>query len=447
MMAPALSRPADRQRPQHPPDQHHRKHRPHEILPLPGTNQRLRPTLHIGSTPTNTSVRLLISPTARSIQFERGLCPRNPSREEVSEWGRSPPPSLNSKFFSRHRALAQVPRGPREDDGALLHDVAAVAHVERHARVLLDEQDGDARALELGDHLADVSDEGRRESLRRLVHQDDARARHHHARDGEHLLLAAGEGLAGLIDPLGQPRKVAEYLVEPRAPDAARAIADGGEAQLQILAHGEAGEDAAVLGHEADAQPRDLMGRAAGQRVAVELDGASPGREEAHGGLDQRGLAHAVPAQQRHRLALAHLEGHAEEDRRGAVARVHVPYAQHRSISRAASMGPRASRSSLAPAQSSTPPRYASTTFASCRIASGGPSAIFSPKCKTATRSEMPMTTLMSCSISSTESARSRAIVRTSAVASLVSPGVMPAVGSSSRRRVGCVARARQISR
>ena len=81
------------------------------------------------------------------------------------------------------------------------------------------------------------------------------------------------------------------------------------------------------------------------------------------------------------------------------------------------------------------------------RIASGGPSAIFCPKWSTAIRSEMPMTTLMSCSISSSVSPRASAIRRISAVASLVSPGVMPAVGSSRRSSVGFVARARQISR
>jgi len=62
-------------------------------------------------------------------------------------------------------------------------------------------------------------------------------------------------------------------------------------------------------------------------------------------------------------------------------------------------------------------------------------------------RSEIPITTLMSCSISRSVSPRSRTVARMSAVASLVSPGVMPAVGSSSSSSVGSVASARQISR
>src|SRR6267378_3392560 len=43
-------------------------------------------------------------------------------------------------------------------------------------------------------------------------------------------------------------------------------------------------------------------------------------------------------------------------------------------------------------------------TRGSLRMASGVPSAIFSPKCSTATRSEIPITTDMSCSISSSVS-------------------------------------------
>src|SRR5437867_2553972 len=62
-------------------------------------------------------------------------------------------------------------------------------------------------------------------------------------------------------------------------------------------------------------------------------------------------------------------------------------------------------------------------TRGSWRIASGVPSAIFSPKCSTATRSEIPITTDMSCSISSRVSPRSRTTLRMRAVASRVSPG------------------------
>src|SRR5207253_1074729 len=107
----------------------------------------------------------------------------------------------DAQLFTRDRALSKLLRGGLEDDRALLHDVAPVAHGERDARVLLDQQYGHAQPLELEDHVADVPDERGRQPLRGLVHQDQPRAGHHHARDREHLLLATGERLARLIDP------------------------------------------------------------------------------------------------------------------------------------------------------------------------------------------------------------------------------------------------------
>ena len=89
----------------------------------------------------------------------------------------------------------------------------------------------------------------------------------------------------------------------------------------------------------------------------------------------------------------------------------------------------------------------AGMTPGSVRMTSGGPSAIFLPKWSTAMRSEIPMTTLMSCSMRRSVNPRSRTMARISAVASRVSPGVIPAVGSSRSNSVGSVASARQISR
>src|SRR5687767_13483783 len=88
--------------------------------------------------------------------------------------GNTPLRVLNSEFLPGHRAVAELARRGLEHDEAFLHDVAAVAHAQGHARVLLDEQDGHAKALQLADHVADVADECRRKPLRRLVHEDDA---------------------------------------------------------------------------------------------------------------------------------------------------------------------------------------------------------------------------------------------------------------------------------
>src|SRR5207247_9738587 len=162
------------------------------------------------------------------------------------------PSSSHAELLARDRALAQLVGGALEDDRALFHDVATVAHVERHARVLLDQQHGDAEPLELGDHLADVTHHGGRQALGGLVHEDDTRPRHHHARDGQHLLLTARDRLARLVETFPQARKVIEHLAETLAAERGRPAAHGREAALQILAPGAPGQAAAVRGPEAD---------------------------------------------------------------------------------------------------------------------------------------------------------------------------------------------------
>src|SRR5437870_13585149 len=126
------------------------------------------------------------------------------------------PPSrvLDAQLLTGHLAVSELRRRPLEHDGALLHDVAAIADAEGHARVLLDEQDGDAEPHQLADHVPDVADERGSEPLGGLVHQDEPRARHHHAGDGEHPLLAAGHRLRGLVDALAQAGEMSEDLLE-----------------------------------------------------------------------------------------------------------------------------------------------------------------------------------------------------------------------------------------
>ena len=65
-------------------------------------------------------------------------------------------------------------------------------------------------------------------------------------------------------------------------------------------------------------------------------------------------------------------------------------------------------------------------------ISAGPPSAIFSPRSSTVMRSETRMTTLMSCSMSSTDTFFSSRTRCTKSVNTADSRGFMPAVGSSS---------------
>ena len=53
--------------------------------------------------------------------------------------------------------LLDVGRGDHVDDAAVLHHVVAVGDGGGEAEVLLDQQDGEAAALELADDLADAA--------------------------------------------------------------------------------------------------------------------------------------------------------------------------------------------------------------------------------------------------------------------------------------------------
>ena len=164
----------------------------------------------------------------------------------------------------------------------LEHD-RAIRDRERHRRVLLDEHDGDALAVDLADHLAELLDDARRQAQRGLVEQQHARAGHQRAADREHLLLAAGEQAGGLAGALGENR---EQLVDPAAGALARRLVACRQASgAEVLRDRQAGEDPPALGHlhqpaagdvgrvAADQAPARKRHRAAGDRAALPAQG------------------------------------------------------------------------------------------------------------------------------------------------------------------------------
>ena len=94
---------------------------------------------------------------------------------------------------------------------AVDHDVAAVGELERVEGVLLDQEDGQLLVgVELPDGGENLPRDQRREPERRLVEQQQPRPAHQRARDRQHLLLAAGQRAAALVQALLQPRKQRE---------------------------------------------------------------------------------------------------------------------------------------------------------------------------------------------------------------------------------------------
>ena len=98
----------------------------------------------------------------------------------------------------------------------LLHDIDALTGRQRQRYVLFDQQDRDILLVQDVDDVLDLGDHSRHQAFGWLVEQDDLGLQHHGAGDRQHLLLAARQRAAGLIAPLGQHRKIGEYLVEQR---------------------------------------------------------------------------------------------------------------------------------------------------------------------------------------------------------------------------------------
>src|SRR5262249_45424609 len=103
------------------------------------------------------------------------------------------------------------------------------------------------------------------------------RIAHQRARDGEHLLLAAAHMGAAAMGDVAEIGKDGEGLV--RGPRWGRAavwmVADPLPADVEIFGDGEVGEDAPVLGHEAEPAARDLERLEIGDVFAEKTDGAA----------------------------------------------------------------------------------------------------------------------------------------------------------------------------
>src|SRR2546425_863237 len=219
-----------------------------------------------------------------------------------------------------------------------LEQVCVVRDLERLPCVLLDHEDGEAARVDLPDLLEQALDDLGREAQRGLVHDQQPRLGDEGARDGEHLLLAAGQRAGELAPPLAQERKQREHLVDARRE--ARTVAPRERAHLEILVDGERREELSALGHPGHAELVDAVRRRAVDRSALELDRAA-GLHEAEDRLDGAALPRAVGAEDGADLAGGHLERHALDGGHGPVADLEVLHPEqeaHASAPRWASM-------------------------------------------------------------------------------------------------------------
>src|SRR5438094_941350 len=227
-------------------------------------------------------------------------------------------------------AEADLGRRALEDDAPAVEDDDVVGDVEDQLGVLLHEDDGEPLGLEATDRRHHLGHDLRRQSFRGLVHQQHPGVRHQRAGDREHLLLAARERNGDLVPALAQAWEERRHGVE--RPQHRQVTARPASGHREILAHGEALEDPAALGHERDAVGGDRLRGAPGDGPAVDRHHAVSRRQQAHDDVQRRRLARAVAAEQAEQAALGEPQRHAVEHVAVAVERVDL--AQHERVTR-----------------------------------------------------------------------------------------------------------------
>src|SRR6185369_17288353 len=177
-----------------------------------------------------------------------------------------------------------------------IDDIGAVGQPQRFAHIVVGDQDADTAVGEVADQVLDVADRDRIDAGKGFVEQHVVRTRRQRARNLDAAALAAGQRDRRRF---AQPRDVefVEQRVELLLALLARGL-DHFEHSADVLLDGEAAEDRGFLRQIADAEPRALIHRQLGDVVAVELDRAAIGLDQAGNHVEHGGLAGAVRAEQ-----------------------------------------------------------------------------------------------------------------------------------------------------
>jgi hypothetical protein len=191
------------------------------------------------------------------------------------------------------------------DDAPERKQVDAVGKFERERRLLLDQHDRQAFAVQEAERLQDFLGDARREAERGLVEQQQLRPGHQRTAKGEHLLLAAGHGACGLSEPFLQAREQGQHALAPAVEFGLVPQAIG--AEFEIVGNGHRGEETAPLRHQHNAARSDRDCIVPRQRLAPETDLAAIGGEP-HDRAQQRRLAGSVGAEHGDEFALADVQ-------------------------------------------------------------------------------------------------------------------------------------------
>ena len=146
---------------------------------------------------------------------------------------------------------------------------------------------------------------------------------HHHPRQCQHLLLATRQGAGGLVESIRQLGEEADGIVE-RGACPGGVASEGVLADAQVVLHREPGERHLPAHEQRGSEVDDLLGLEIGAVGPEDADDAAVRVVEARHGPQQRALAGAVGAEQRHDVAFGDLQVDVEQHLLRPVEEVHV---------------------------------------------------------------------------------------------------------------------------
>src|SRR5262245_60022315 len=193
-------------------------------------------------------------------------------------------------FHLRTREQARRRIGGRYDPA--LHDVAAIAGLERELRVLLDQEQRHSFLCDGAYGVEYLLHHERCKSHARFVQQQQLRPAHQRPPDSKYLLLATRQRARALTPPLGQARKHRVYPVEVGGD--LRSIGAAVRAHRKVLLDRQQPEYSPSFRHQRKPLTYQRKRRARRYVLVIIVDAAGGGPNQAGQCLQRGGLARPV---------------------------------------------------------------------------------------------------------------------------------------------------------
>jgi hypothetical protein len=198
-------------------------------------------------------------------------------------------------------------------------------------RVLLHQEDRVPLVAELADDPEQLPHQQGRQAQGRFVQEQDLGPRHEGPAEGQHLLLAPGQGGRHLTAALPQAREQGVHLLQVLLhlplPSAAQPQVG---AQEQVVLHPHGPEQLPALRDVGDPGGHHPLGGPARDVLAVEADVPGAGWQQPGDDPQQRGLARAVGADHRRHPTRGDFHRHLPQGQQPAVACTHPDQLKHR---------------------------------------------------------------------------------------------------------------------